>query len=220
MINSVFDKTMERVDHHRDIKSATTEAKLNQLEHKPNWMKTYNFGNKFSAVELSPTRVREHKPIYTGQAILDISRTLLYELHYGYMVPKYGFKQHLMYNDMDSMIYGIQTENVYADIALYINRWFDTSNYPPTIDRPLPIGRNKKVIGKTKNEVGGSIITKFIALRFKSYSLETLKSSTCSCKGVKRYITQGMTHTDFEHCLLVGEQIYMDQLSFRTSFDS
>ena len=214
MVNSVFGKTMERVDRHQNIKFAMTENQLNHLECKPNRIRTYDFGNNSSVVELSNTQVKEHKPIYSGQAILDISKMLLYEFHYGYMVPKYRSRQHLMYNDTDSTVYEIQTKNFYTDISLDVDIWFDTSNYPPNLDRPLPKGRNKMVLSKMKDEVAGSIITKSVALRSKSCSWETLGSSTCCTKGVKHYITEGMTHADFESILLKGKQIYKDQLSF------
>ena len=76
MVNSVFGKTMERVNHHQDMQFATTEDHLNCLECKPNWV---YFGNDLSMVELSCTQDKEFKPIYSGQAILDISKMLLYE---------------------------------------------------------------------------------------------------------------------------------------------
>ena len=192
-----------------------TEDHLNHLEHKPNWIRTYDFGNDFSMVELSHTLVKEHKPIYSGQAILDISKTLLYELHYGYIVPTYRSRQRLLYKDTDSTIYEIQTKDFYADIALDIDMWFDMSNYPHTIDRPLPKESNKKVLSKMKDKAAGSIMAMSVALRSKSYSWETLESSTRHTIEVKCYVTQEMTHADFECVLLEGERSYKDQLSFR-----
>ena len=46
----------------------------------------------------------------------------------------------------------------------------DTSNYDRNDKRPLPIGINKKVTGKFKNELGGKIMTEFCALRAKAYA--------------------------------------------------
>ena len=64
----------------------------------------------------------------------------------------------------------IQTEYFYKDIAGDVEKWFDTSNYDKNDERPLPIGKNKKVIGMFKDELVGKILTEFIALRAKIYS--------------------------------------------------
>ena len=53
MINSVFFKMMERVDCHQNIWFVAIEGQLNHLVCKPNWIRTYDFGNDFSMVELS-----------------------------------------------------------------------------------------------------------------------------------------------------------------------
>ena len=53
---------------------------------------------------------------------------------------------------------------------LDVKKWFDTSNYNKNDKRPLPIGINKKVIGKFKDELGGKIMTEFCALRGKAYA--------------------------------------------------
>ena len=62
--------------------------------------------------------------------------------------------------DIDSFIIHIITEDFHEDIANGVERWFDTSNYNEneTGKRPLPIGKNKKVIGLFKDELGGKIM--------------------------------------------------------------
>ena len=95
---------------------------------------------------------------------------------------------------------------------------FDTSNYDPADNRPLPKGRNKKVMGKMKGELGGAIITHFIALRSKCYAYITDDGmSTKKCKGVKCPIVKGMSFKEFERSLLLGNQIYKEHLTFRTT---
>ena len=71
----------------------------------------------------------------------------------------------------DSFIINIKTNNFYEDIASDIENRFDTSNYE--VNRPLSIGKNKKVIGLMKDELGGKIITEFVTLRPKTYSFLT-----------------------------------------------
>ena len=110
-----------------------------------------------------------NKPIYLGQAILDISKTLIYEFWYDYIKPKYGDKARLCYMDTDSFVIYIETEDFFNDIAGNVERWFDTSNCDVKDKRPFPIGKNKKKIGMFKDEFGGKIMTEFCALRAKEY---------------------------------------------------
>ena len=87
------------------------------------------------------------------------------------MKPKYNDNVKLCYIDTDSFIMNIKTEDVYNDIANDVEKRFDTSNYE--CDRPLPTGKNKKVIGLMKDELGGRIIMEFVTLRPKTYSYLT-----------------------------------------------
>ena len=172
-----------------------------------------NFGS-FSVVEMMRHRYKESKPIYVRQAILDISKTLLYKFHYDYIIPKYGDWQLLMYNDTDSVIYRIETVDVYTDMALNIDLWFDTSNY--SIDRPLPYQCKSVIPGKIKDELGGDIITRVICLRLKSYGVESLSTCIRKSKVVQHYVGASTSHEEYKRVLLQGERIYRDQLSFRS----
>ena len=69
---------------------------------------------------------------------------------------------------IDSLINTIKTKDFYEDIADDVEKRFDTSNY--AFDRPLSIGKNKKVIGLMKDELARTIMTEFVALRPKTYS--------------------------------------------------
>ena len=115
---------------------------------------------------MKKTEAKMNKPIYLGQAILDLSRTLMYEFWYDYIKPKYGDKARLCYMDTDSFVINIKTEDFYKDIASDVERWFDTSNYDKKDNRPLPIGNNRFL----KDELGGKILTEFYALRAKAYT--------------------------------------------------
>ena len=117
---------------------------------------------------MNKTKVKMNKPIYLGLSILDISKTLMYKFLYDYMKPKYGNDVKLCYMDTDSFIMNIKTEDFYKDVANGVEKRFDTSNYE--VNRPLPTGKNKKVIGLMKDELGGKIITEFVTLKPKTYS--------------------------------------------------
>ena len=109
-----------------------------------------------------------NKPVYLGKSILDISKTLMYKFQYDYIKSKYGDRVKLCYTDTDSIIFHIMTEDFYRDIAGYVERWFDTSNYDENDKIPLPIGMNKRVYGFFKDELGRKIMKEFVTLRAKT----------------------------------------------------
>ena len=83
---------------------------------------------------------------------------------------KYGSKVILCYMDTDSFVYEIETEDFYRDIAKDVKKRFDTSGYSKDDNRPLLIGKNRKVLGLMKDELGGKIMIDFAALRAKMYA--------------------------------------------------
>ena len=110
-----------------------------------------------------------NKPIYLGLAILDISKTLMYEFWYDYLKPKYEDNLKLCYMDTESFIFQVETEYFYADISNDVEDRFDTSASSNEINRPISIGKNKKVLGMIKVELCGKIMTEFVALGAKTY---------------------------------------------------
>ena len=155
---------------HRDIKLVTTEYKRNKVASEPNYQSTKCISKHLLVMEMKKTEVKMNKPIYLGQAILDLSKTLMFEFWYDYIVPKYGDKVKLCYIDTDSFIMHIKTDDFYEDISADVDKWFDNSNFDKNDTRPLEIGKIKKVLGKFKDDIGGKIMTKFCALRAKTHS--------------------------------------------------
>ena len=94
--------------------------------------------------------------------------------------------------DTDSFIVYIKTDDIYRDSAEDVETRFDTSNYElecNSIDKPLPKGKNKKVIGLMKDELGGKIKAKFFGLRTKTYSYLTDDGSEDrKAKGTKKCV--------------------------------
>ena len=119
---------------------------------------------------MKKTKVITNKPVYLGLSILDISKTLMYEFWYDYIKPKYEDRAKLCYMDTDSFVIYIITDDFYKDIANDVERWFDSSYYDENDKRPLPICKNKRVIGLFKDELGGKIMEEFCGLRAKTYS--------------------------------------------------
>ena len=155
-----------------------------------------------------------NKPIYLGLSILEISKTLMYEFWYEYMKPKYINNVKLCYMDTDSFIMNIKTNDFYKDISNDVENRFGTPNYE--VNRPLPTGKNKKIIGLMKDELGGKIITEFGTLRPKTYSFVTDDGKEDKkAKGTKKCIIKKMIKfNDYKKCLLDDEVILKSQKGF------
>ena len=99
MNNAVFEKTMENLRKHRNIKLATTERRRNYLVSEPNYHTTKFFTENLLAIEMRKTKILLLKPVYLGLSILDLSKTTMYEFWYDYVKPKYGENAKLCYMD-------------------------------------------------------------------------------------------------------------------------
>ena len=120
-------------------------------------------------MEMKNTKVKMR---YLGMSILDISKTriYIYIFWYEYIKPKFGDRAKLCCTDTDSFVIHIITEDFFKDIALDVNIQFDTSNCDENEKIYLPIGKNKKVPGVFKDELGGKIIVNVVALRSKTWA--------------------------------------------------
>ena len=214
MNNAVFGKTMENIRKHRNIKLVTTDKKRNKLVSEPNYHKINYISEELSIIEMNKTKVKMNKPIYLGLSILDISKILRYKFWYDYMKPKNNNNVKLCYMDTDSFVMNIRTNDFYKDIANDVEKRFDTSNYE--VNRPLPTGKNKKVIGLIKDELGGKIITEFVTLRPKTYSYLTDDGKEDKkAKGTKNCVIKRMIKfNDYKNCLLKDKVILKSQQRF------
>ena len=215
MNNSVFGKTMENVRKYVDIKLVRDGKQASKLINKPNFKGRTIFTPNLVAIHMGRMKVSMNKPKYLGMSILDISKTLMYEFHYGYMKPKYGDRIKLLFTDTDSLMYLIETEDFYEDILQDVREWFDTSNY--SNDHFIYSDANKMVIGMFKDEVGGKIISEFVGLRAKNYSYECEKKENKKCKGIKKCVTEkGISHKDYVDCLFKNVQLRRKMNIFRS----
>ena len=130
------------------------------------------------------------------------------------MKPKYNDNVKLCYMDTDSFIMNIKTNDFYKDISSDIEKRFDTLNYE--VNRPLPTGKNKKVIALMKDELGGKIITEFVTLRLKTYSYLTDDGKEDEkAKGTKKCVIERMIKfDDYKNCLLKDEILLKSQQRF------
>ena len=204
MNNSVFGKTIENIRKHRNIKLVTTNKKRSKLVSEPN-LELNLISENLSIIEMKKTKIKMNKPNYLGLSILEISKILIYEFWYDYVKPKYNDNVKLCYMDTDSFVMNIRANDFYKDITHDVYNRFDTSSYE--VNRPLPTGKNKKVIGLMKDELGGEIITEFIALRPKTYSYLTDNDKIDKkAKGTKKCaINKMIKFDDYKNCLLNNE---------------
>ena len=90
--NSVFGNKMENIRNHKDMKLVTSDKKYLKYVMKPNFKDGHLFSKHLLAMEMGKTEIKMNKPVYLGQAILELSKTLMYEFHYENMRPRYGSK--------------------------------------------------------------------------------------------------------------------------------
>ena len=172
---------------------------LERLIAKPDYRGAFVFeDSELVSVNMGKSVVMLNKPIYLGQAILDISKTLMYNFHYEYVKPKYRDRARLLFTDTDSLCYRIQTGGLLRGLL-----WFDTNNYP----KGHPIGgTNKKVIRMMKDEAGGKSISEFVGLRSKFYAYKMNDGEADKkCKGVKKsMVKDSITFENYKDCLFNG----------------
>ena len=113
---------------------------------KPIFVSQSIFSENFVAIHETKPILTLYKPIYVGFTVLDLSKLLMYDLHYNYIKRNYDAK--LMFTDTDSLIYEIKTNDVY----IYKDKdLFDFSDYPQKsteLHSNFFYSINKKVIGK------------------------------------------------------------------------
>ena len=172
MNNSVFGKTMENIRKRVSIKIAATKEEAEAYVSQPGFVRYVEMLN-FYVIHMKKANLFLNKPIYTGLAVLDLSKLLMYEFYYDKLKPKYGDNCHLLYTDTDSLILEITTDDVYKDCEPDIDE-YDTSEYPK--DHFLYDPKNKKVIGKMKDEMKGNPILEYAGLRPKMYSVRSLEN--------------------------------------------
>ena len=134
---------------------------------KPNFISQKIIDENFVAVHCSKTVFTLNKPIYVGFCILELSKLLMYQFHYFYVLKTFDNVK-LLFTDTDSLVYEIKGGNVY-DQCFKDKHLFDFSGYPK--NSAYYDSSNKKVLGKMKDELNGVKIVEFVGLKSKMYSL-------------------------------------------------
>ena len=215
MNNSVFSKTTENLRKRVDVRLVTNEKKLLKLASKPTCMSSKIFNENLVAVHKIKETLTLNRPAYVGMCILDISKTLMYDFHYGYIKKKYGSKARLLFTDTDSLTYEIETNDTYQEFWNDKDK-FDNSDYPE--NSPYYDTSNKKVIGKFKDEAAATPIVEFIGLQSKMYSyIKTNEKGGKTAKGIKKNVIKNdLNHEDYKNVSLNNKQLHHKMKTIRS----
>lgn len=201
--NACFGKSMLNKRGFVDVELATSEKRFHKLTSDPRcsgWSMVRSGDNALACVSRRVSEVVLDQPIYAGVAILELSKVLMYQFHYGYMKETYGPRCRLLFTDTDSLCYHVETEDIYKDMQKDSDR-FDTSNYDE--HHFLHSNANKKKLGKMKDETAGVPIVEFVGLRAKMYSvLLPDDTNKATAKGVKKCAIKRISHGDYRRCVL------------------
>ena len=145
----------------------------------------------------------------------------MYEFYYDYLKPKYGESIKLFDIDTDSYILHIKTKDFYKDIANDVDEWFDTSGYSKDGNKPLPIGKNKKVLAKFKDVSEDNIMVKHCAPRPKTYAhIFDDGKEVKKAKGVKKsVIKKDLRYETLKKAVIENETTMFIQFSFKSELD-
>ena len=62
-------------------------------------------GNNLVVIRKSKVALKPNKPAYIGMFILELSKVLMYEVHFAYIKNRYEDKSKLLFTDTDSLMY-------------------------------------------------------------------------------------------------------------------
>ena len=170
MVNSAFGKTCEGKRNRIKLKLVRSEEEALKWTSVPELKSFKIIGEDLATVSLNQTEIVWDKPTIVGACILDLAKKFMFDFHYNTM--KKHFICNLLYSDTDSFVYEIRSNDFYADLQKKpaIKDLFDFSNLPA--EHELYDGSNARVTLKFKDEMGGKLISEFVGLKTKLYSIK------------------------------------------------
>ena len=201
--NSVFGKTMENVRKHQTYKLVNTPERLQHATADLRALDCDIFSENLVGIKCFKTKVLLDKPVYVGQAVLDYSKLTMYQLYYDFIKthPKI-ISSYVAGGDTDSLFLELTTSpnvDLYNDILLeMIGVCFDSSNYSP--DHFLYDASCKAKLGFFKDESCGHLVTEYVLLKPKMYSILTKTWKPIQkAKGIARSALRSITHEDYQN---------------------
>jgi hypothetical protein len=220
--NALFGKTMENVRGRKDFKLRTSEAQMLKDTSKPHYLRSHEFSPELILNELVNLEVNLNKPIFIGQAVLDLSKLIMYSLRYR-KLPLYenefGGKIKVIGGDTDSLFCCIEGIDLFEQLhpAMLRDELLDSSNYPH--DHGLYSVRHKAQLGCIKDEVEGEKLVEAVLLKPKCYSMKTASGMICKkrAKGIQKCVKDRIPHDLFLQVYHLQEEIVRSTRRFETN---
>ena len=170
MVNSAFGKTCEGKRNRIKVKLARIEEETLKWTSAPQMKSFKIIDENLATISLNQTEIEWDKPTIVGACILDLSKKFMYDFHYNTMKKHFNCK--LLYSDTDSFVYEIFSNDFFADLKrkTTVKDLFDFSNFPT--NHEMYDQSNARVTLKFKDEMGGKMISEFVGLKPKLYSIK------------------------------------------------
>ena len=214
MSNALFGKTMENQRNRRKFGLVNTQEEHLKLCSRDNFVSSVVFTEDLVGVNLLNLQVRLNKPVFIGQAVLDLSKLEMYELRYE-KLPQYEAQ----FSNGHIRVLGGDTDSFFLELTGDINRdnlceimarenLLDTSNYPRS--HPLYDASHAAQLGMIKDENKGKKFTELAYLKPKCYSVEIEGGEAKKrAKGVQGdVVTNVLSHGNYKDAYEHSQKLY------------
>ena len=200
--NSLFGKTMENVRGRKSFNLVNTKQKLMRQSKLPHFLRAHKFNENLVLTEKMNLEVKLDKPIYIGQAVLDLSKLIMYRLRYEKLAAyadEFNGAITVIGGDTDSLFCSVHNIDLYTQLhpAMLRDNLLDTSNYPH--HHALYSEQNKAKLVCIKDEVCREELQEAILLKPKCYSMITASglANKKTAKGIQYCVRQALRHSEY-----------------------
>uniref|UniRef100_A0A8D8SD21 DNA-directed DNA polymerase n=1 Tax=Cacopsylla melanoneura TaxID=428564 RepID=A0A8D8SD21_9HEMI len=206
--NVIYGRSIEDFRKRSNLKVATTWNQARKLISKSTFLDYTIINENLVLIKLQKKTIKFMRPIFLGASILELSKIKMYHFLYSIVKPYFGPKNvKLLYMDTDSFFFQIKVDDLYEAFK-GLKHYLDTSDYPS--NHFLYSNRNKKKLGKFKDELNGMVLTHFVGLASKLYAYKILDGKESKiAKGIStNVIRKEIKFEDYVACLFEGITIF------------
>jgi len=200
--NSLYGKMVENLRRRMNFKLCNSRDDFMTMSSKPSFLRSIIFNEDLAGVKLSKDMITLDRPVFIGQAVLDLAKLEMYELFYDKLKryeQEFQCSISVVGGDTDSFFLSVTNCHVYRDLlpAMCRDELLDSSNFPTT--HPLYSNNHKAQLGCIKDESEGHSYLEWMLLKPKAYSMKCihLKGEKKRAKGVKRANVRELLHEDY-----------------------